>query len=402
MSRTHRALDQLNDHLFNSIYSRSLVYNTCWEDPAIDRQVLNLGQDDHVMVITSAGCNVLDYVLTGPAHVYAVDMNPRQNALLELKIAGIRSLEFDDFFSVFGTGQHPGFERLYTRYLRQHLGEFSRSYWDSRTAWFARTTNGGGFYFRGLSGSVARMFHWYLQTSPQLKSGITALLASDNLEEQREIYETRVQGYLWSRKINWLISRQLTMNLLGVPHTQRKEVESQHAGGVAGFIRESIEYVFRQIPLTENYFWRLYLQGRYSRQCCPEYLKRDNFYRLKDGLVDRITVRTDSVTGFLQSSDNKMTRLVLLDHMDWMSTYRPELLVQEWQAIFGNTEKNARIIFRSAHRWPRYLHNLIVPGEGDNFLLTDRLKFYPGLANSLMAHDRVHTYAGFHIADVMA
>ena len=402
MSRTHRALDQLNDHLFNSIYSRSLVYNTCWEDPAIDRQVLNLGQDDHVMVITSAGCNVLDYVLTGPAHVYAVDMNPRQNALLELKIAGIRSLEFDDFFSVFGIGQYPEFERLYSRYLRQHLGEFSRSYWDSRTAWFARTTNGGGFYFRGLSGSVARMFHWYLQTSPQLKSGITALLASDNLEEQREIYETRVQGYLWSRKINWLISRQLTMNLLGVPHPQRKEVESQHADGVAGFIRESIEYVFRQIPLTENYFWRLYLQGRYSRQCCPEYLKRDNFYQLKNGLVDRITVRTDSVTGFLQSSDNKMTRLVLLDHMDWMSTYRPELLVQEWQAIFGNTEKNARIIFRSAHRWPRYLHNLIVPGEGDNFLLTDRLKFYPGLSNSLKAHDRVHTYAGFHIADMMA
>ena len=397
-----KAIDRLNDHVFNSIYSRSLVYNTCWEDPAIDRQALKLSSNEHVMVITSAGCNVLDYALTGPAHVYAVDMNPRQNALLELKIAGIRSLEFDDFFSVFGTGQHPEFDRLYSRYLRQHLGEFSRSYWDSRTAWFARTTNGGGFYFRGLSGSVARMFHWYLQTSPQLKSGITALLASDNLEEQREIYETRVQGYLWSRKINWLISRQLTMNLLGVPHTQRKEVESQHADGVAGFIRESIEYVFRQIPLTENYFWRLYLQGRYSRQCCPEYLKRDNFYRLKDGLVDRITVRTDSVTGFLQSSDNKMTRLVLLDHMDWMSTYRPELLVQEWQAIFGNTEKNARIIFRSAHRWPRYLHNLIVPGEGENFLLTDRLKFYPGLANSLMAHDRVHTYAGFHIADVMA
>jgi len=401
MSRTHRALDQINDHLFNSIYSRSLVYNTCWEDPAIDRQVLNIGQDDHVMVITSAGCNVLDYVLTGPAQVYAVDMNPRQNALLELKIAGIRSLDFDDFFSVFGAGQHPEFERLYSRYLRQHLGDFSRNYWDSRTAWFSKT-KGGGFYFRGLSGSVARMFHWYLQTSPQLKAGITALLAADNLDEQCEIYESRVQGHLWSRKINWLISRQLTMNLLGVPHTQRKEVESQHVEGVAGFIRESIEYVFRQIPLTENYFWRLYLQGKYSRECCPEYLKRDNFYRLKHGLVDKITLRTDSVTGFLQSSQNKMTRLVLLDHMDWMSTYRPDLLVQEWQAIFGNTEKNARIIFRSAHRWPRYLHNLIVPGEGDNFLLTDRLKFHPGLANSLMAHDRVHTYAGFHIADVMA
>jgi S-adenosylmethionine-diacylglycerol 3-amino-3-carboxypropyl transferase len=401
MSRTNRALDQLNDHLFNSIYSRSLVYNSCWEDPAIDRQVLNIGPDDHVMVITSAGCNVLDYVLTNPAQVYAVDMNPRQNALLELKMAGIRSLQFEDYFSIFGTGQHPDFERLYSWYLRRHLGEYSRNFWDRHTDWFAPGSGSGGFYFHGLSGSVARMFHWYLKTSPRLKSGISALLEADSLEEQRDIYDTRVQGYLWSRKINWLISRQLTMNLLGVPHAQRKEVENQHVQGVAGFIRESIEYVFRQIPLSENYFWRLYLEGRYSRQCCPEYLKKENFYRLKDGLVDRITIKTDSVTGFLQSSHQQMSRLVLLDHMDWMSTYRPDLLMQEWRAIFDNIDNNTRIIFRSAHRWPTYLQNLVIPGESDNFMLMERLRFHPGLASSLMAQDRVHTYAGFHIADVI-
>lgn len=30
----------------DAIYSRSLVYNTCWEDPALDRQALALRPDD--------------------------------------------------------------------------------------------------------------------------------------------------------------------------------------------------------------------------------------------------------------------------------------------------------------------------------------------------------------------
>jgi hypothetical protein len=38
--------------------------------------------------------------LTGPRRVHAVDANPRQNAPLELKLAGIRHLDFDDFVAI--------------------------------------------------------------------------------------------------------------------------------------------------------------------------------------------------------------------------------------------------------------------------------------------------------------
>jgi S-adenosylmethionine-diacylglycerol 3-amino-3-carboxypropyl transferase len=74
--------DRVDQKVFDVIYSRSLVYNTSWEDPAVDRQALDLKPDDTVLVITSAGCNALDYALTGPQRVHAVDANPRQNALL--------------------------------------------------------------------------------------------------------------------------------------------------------------------------------------------------------------------------------------------------------------------------------------------------------------------------------
>jgi S-adenosylmethionine-diacylglycerol 3-amino-3-carboxypropyl transferase len=79
--------DRIDQALFDAIYRRALVYNTCWEDPAVDRAALNFRPDDTVLVITSAGCNVLDYALTGPRRIHAVDANPRQTAPLELKLA---------------------------------------------------------------------------------------------------------------------------------------------------------------------------------------------------------------------------------------------------------------------------------------------------------------------------
>jgi len=51
---------------FNCIYGHNLVYNTCWEDPRLDRVALNLGAEDTLLVITSAGCNTLDYAWATP------------------------------------------------------------------------------------------------------------------------------------------------------------------------------------------------------------------------------------------------------------------------------------------------------------------------------------------------
>ena len=57
-------LDWISGRVFNSVHRNNLVYNTCWEDPRLDREALDFQPDDQVMVITSAGCNALDYALT--------------------------------------------------------------------------------------------------------------------------------------------------------------------------------------------------------------------------------------------------------------------------------------------------------------------------------------------------
>jgi len=399
LKRTQTLADRIDQKVFDSLTSRSLVYNTCWEDPAVDRRALALKPDDHVLVITSAGCNALDYALAGPARVHAVDANPRQSALLELKLAAIRRLEFEDFFMLFGDGRHPQFDWIYRDVLRAELSPFAQQWWDRHGRWFCEADPRDSFYFHGLAGLVARGFRGYLSLRPELRRAVQNLLEAQSLAEQQEIYDRRVQPLMWTPGMNWTLSRQITMSFLGVPHPQRKEVQRQHENGVAGFVREAIEYVFRQLPVWNNYFWSLYLRGRYTPECCPEYLKAENFAALKGGLADNVEVHTGTVTEFLHGTQERISRFVLLDHMDWMSCYHPEALVEEWQAILARASAQARIIFRSAHLRPAYIDDLRLEGGRS---LRDTLDFRDGLARALQPLDRVHTYAGFHIADVRA
>ena len=61
--------------IMTSIGRKKIIYNISWEDPAIDHTVMHMKEDDVVLTISSAGCNVLDYLCEGPKKIIAVDMN---------------------------------------------------------------------------------------------------------------------------------------------------------------------------------------------------------------------------------------------------------------------------------------------------------------------------------------
>ena len=70
---------------FATIALDQVRYSLVWEDSRTLHAALAIGPDDHVLVVTSAGCNVLNALLAGPRQVTAIDLNPVQKALLRLK-----------------------------------------------------------------------------------------------------------------------------------------------------------------------------------------------------------------------------------------------------------------------------------------------------------------------------
>ncbi|MDO4574029.1 MAG: BtaA family protein [Planctomycetia bacterium] len=389
----------INSTVFKQVHGHNLVYNTCWEDPRLDRVALELTPDDTVLVITSAGCNSLDYILAGCKHVYAVDMNYRQNAVLDLKKAAIKKLDYEDFFQLFGKGFHPDFKKLYRETLRGELPEMSQKFWDKKKYYFdnARRT----YYFHGTSGLFARMINFYLNRIAKVRPAIDALFHAATVEEQRAIYEKELSPKFWTRMMKFFLNRDTTLSMLGVPKSQRDQVESQYEGQIVKFMQDCLGAVFCDLPIQDNYFWQVYINGCYTPECCPEYLKAENFSRLKEGLVDEVTTYTDSVEGFLRKYDVSISRFVLLDHMDWLASHLFPALVSEWEIIMQRAAPKTRIIWRSGGMRTEFLERVELDWNGKKEKLTDHLKLYPELAAELHQKDRVHTYGSFYIADLL-
>ncbi|QDV46125.1 hypothetical protein Enr13x_60290 [Stieleria neptunia] len=386
---------------FNAVHQRNLVYNTCWEDPRLDRRALDLGAEDTVLVITSAGCNALDYALQAPRAVHAVDMNAMQNALLELKMAAIRTLEYEDFFEIFGKGLHPNWHSIYHDRVRPALRGSDRAIWDRRLDFFDGSARRKSFYFRGTSGFFAWMINGYLNRPQGLRESVQEILSAETVQEQAEIYDARgVSEQLFSKPMRWVLRRDTTLAMLGVPRSQRMQIDRGYPGGIGRFIQDRIETVFKKIPLKDNYFWRVYLTGSYTPSCCPEYLTPEGFAQLRSGLVDRVTTHNNTVESFLRVHDAPVSRFVLLDHMDWLYERHPDLLAAEWQSIIDRSAQHTRILWRSAALDVDFVDPVTVQANGAHVQLGELLRYQKELAAQLHVTDRVHTYGSFYIADL--
>ena len=387
----------LSGRVFQHIHRNNLVYNTCWEDPRIDKEALELTPGDNLLVITSAGCNALSYALAGLNHVYAVDMNPRQNALLELKQSAIRHLDYDSFFQMFGNGRLTGVKSIYRSKLRDGLSPWSQKYWDRRIRKYFDGKR-KSFYFCGTAGAFARLINTIIDKAG-MRADVHDILNSQTMEVQREIWN-RLRDKLWNKAVKFLMNRDTTLSMLGVPRAQRKQIETQYEGGVVKYVQDCLDSVFGTLPISDNYFWRVYATGSYTPNCCPEYLIRENFESLKGGLVDRISTHTDTVEGFLRKHEGeKISRFVLLDHMDWLS-FHPDKLASEWESILSRSAPHTRILWRSGGLRTDFIDPVPVHYQGGATQLGKILTYNLEKAVRLHKLDRVHTYGCFYIADL--
>jgi betaine lipid synthase len=206
---------------FNDEY----IYAFTWEDSRMDARLLKITGDDVILAITSAGDNILSYALERPKRIHAVDLNPSQNHLLELKVAAFRSLDYDDVFKLFGEGKHENFHKLLLEKLSPHLSSHAFDYW----LHFGESTFGSkaqGLYFTGGSRHALKLVQWISGTLG-IRADIRRLCEAQTLAEQREIWTKRVRKVLLSQFLSYFVvgTEQFLWKALGVPGEQRAMIE---------------------------------------------------------------------------------------------------------------------------------------------------------------------------------
>ncbi|SPO02242.1 related to S-adenosylmethionine:diacylglycerol 3-amino-3-carboxypropyl transferase [Cephalotrichum gorgonifer] len=330
--------DQLKKHTqFNNEY----IYAFTWEDARVDEHILKLGPEDVVLAITSAGDNILSYARQGVASIHAVDLNPTQNHLLELKVASYTALPYEDFWMIFGEGKHPRFRELLLTKLSPHLSSRAFQYWLSNVHVFSAKKSNRGLYDTGGSRHAIRVVRWIGRLF-FCKSAIAAILESKTLNEQREIWRSRIRPALLSRLLcNLVVSQESFLwAALGVPKNQLAMIESDHAASEASAAEKAGRRAARKSrsravwrymvdtldPVAEdthiaadNPYYYVCLAGQFSRRCHPDYLSpRTHTVLSRPGALEGLRIHTDELDEVIaRMAPGTLTVAVVMDSMDW-------------------------------------------------------------------------------------
>lgn len=326
--------DRLEKHTqFNDEY----IYAFTWEDSRVDRDLLKLGPDDVVLAITSAGDNILSYAMQGPARIHAIDLNPTQNHLLELKVAAYTALSYEDFWKIFGDGKHPEFRSLLMSKLSPHLSSRAFQYWLSNASVFT-SERSRGLYDTGGSKHAIRVFRWISRVFGCRKA-VKELLEAETLEEQRAIWQSKIRPALLSRFVSNVVvsSEAFLWAALGVPKNQLAMIEKDHANSEAvrgpaatakntrahaiwHYMVDTLDPVVEQTHIgSDNPYYHVCLAGAFSRRCHPDYLTAAAHERLsRPGALDGLRIHTDEIDEVIaRITPGTLTVAVIMDSMDW-------------------------------------------------------------------------------------
>ncbi|MEM8906559.1 MAG: BtaA family protein [Bacteroidota bacterium] len=381
-------MSRFQNWIFHQVHGKKLIYNTCWEDPRCDRKLLNLQSDSRVVMITSAGDNALDYLLDDPAEIHSVDMNYRQNALLELKRSVLRETDHQTLFQFFGQGANANAKEIYEKQLHPTLPNYAQEYWDKHINYFSGKGWRKSFYYRGASGMLAFFCRNYLWLRKVIGQNVEQLLNSKSLREQIDYY-AEVEAKVFTPFIRRILNSHYTMCLAGVPKAQQALIQQSYEGGNVEYIQACLRNVFTELTVEDNYFYQVYFRGAYTEACCPEYLKPINFSALQH-LQNRISTYNVTLSDFLQQNPGTYSHYILLDHQDWLAAHDVPALEQEWQLILKNSQPGTRILLRSA----------AIKIDFFPAFVKERVYFDDNLTKAIHKEDRVGTYASVYLGIV--
>jgi len=296
-----------------------VLYAQCWEDPAIDREALRIGPDDVVFSITSGGCNTLAFLIDNPHRVIALDVNPHQNYLLDLKMAAFETLEHPEVLALLGAAPSTRRVPLY-RSLRSRLRPDSRGFWDEHPRAIEQGVIHSGRYERYL-----RLLRWWFGAlmGPSLAGDI---LTAPSPAARRALFYRRWDNRRWRVLTNVLLSRRV-MTLLFDPAFFAQLEESFSFGER---FRARVERAVVGLPVEHNPFLSYVLLGRFSDpRRLPVYLRLEHFetIRRRVSRIEPVTASCEDYFATLPS--DTISKFNFSNVFEWMPTSAFEALLRE-------------------------------------------------------------------------
>jgi S-adenosylmethionine-diacylglycerol 3-amino-3-carboxypropyl transferase len=275
-------------------FFNTLNYSSCNEDGLTELRALNITANDDVCCITGSGDRPLHLLLGDPARVVSFDVNPRQNHLLELKIAAIKELDYQSYVQFLGL--YPSVKSRWECYrrLRPCLSEEAARWWDTQ----CRMIEGGVLY----GGRWERYFRFTSRTLRLWRGEkIRRLFNFDALDAQRAFLHRQWDTWMWRLSLRLTLGHFALRFLFGDPGFYRHSASSLPPWR---YMHQRLNAFLENHPARSSFMLALVFNGTFFDPLhYPPYLCESNFSVLKNR-VCRITIRTASLSEMLDSPEN--------------------------------------------------------------------------------------------------
>ncbi len=343
-------------------------YANCWEDADLLTEALDVREGQRVLSIASAGDNSFSLLVNAPELVLAVDINPVQLHLVELKKAAITVLEREDFLRFFGF--LPSVDR--SRYLdaaRAVMPADTARFWDQRRALVA-----GGLVDKGKFENYFRLFRTRVLPLVHGRGRIAELLREKSAEEQQKFYDARWNNWRWRLLFKLFFSR-FVMGRFGRDPAFLKQVDVS----VGEFIYQRAASHLRSTACQRNEFLEFIKTGTFTRHL-PHYVRPENYERIRANIHRLVTFQGLAEDAFKEYRG--FHRFNLSNIFEYMPM---DVFTSVTRNLVDHAEPGARLAC-----W-----NLMVPRRMS--AVDDRLMHLGDLSSSLTGRDKGFFYQCMHV-----
>lgn len=316
-----------------------LRYANCWEDTDILLEGLQIRENEVGLSVASGGDNTLAMLIKNPKKIYAFDLNITQLYCLELKMACIRRLPYEETLAFLGLTDCNRL-KVYAA-LRNELSEVARNYFDNNRKIIRK-----GLIHAGKFEHYFQLFRRYVVPLFSTKKTFYHFSRLQNTDEQWEFYQKKINN----RRLKALFKVYFgskVMGKLGRDKSFYRYVEDEKDSGKD--IKARFEYGVSHTQNRFNPYLNYIANNTFNDDCLPIYLQRENYNIIRQNL-DRVEL----IHGDLLSISNVTFDFFnLSDIFEYMSGEEFENNVKHMEELAG---ENARIAYWNMQN-KRYVKN---------------------------------------------
>ncbi|WP_347159393.1 DUF3419 family protein [Pontibacter chitinilyticus] len=315
---------------FYNVALDRIRYSLVWEDSNTLFEALEITADDQVLVITSAGCNVLNALLQGPARLTAIDLNPVQNKLLLFKKHLILQHDYTTFRALLGLDGAAPVAAAWHK-TAPTLPEDMQQYWDS----FFRS-HPEGLLAAGKLEAYLHGFYHTLDAHTQEK--LQQLMIFDTVSAQEAFFMQELHGTAFQQQFTAYFDEAN----LSKGRDPKLFKYAEESGGTAFYKRLKAQVA--AVLVKDNFFFRFFFFGPVALppELLPPCYQEQNYSRLRAQLHKLQVVQAEAVDYLLSAEGKQINKASLSNIFEYTS---PAEFRQVYERLFSDPNRDLRMVF---------------------------------------------------------